>query len=222
MAPTAAETGFPGNPGTKPANLERRCQLGERFGRGEALTGHGQSGKLLVQVGIDLCNLIAQRAQMLDNSGILAKKRREDLVADSNALEGTLMIGRIVDEWKPTLDGVVADLGTLAIQERPDDSIGSPGLDPTQPTKARTPEHTCQDGLRLVILRMSHGDGRCTARGRDLSESLVSKLARPRLNRSALPSHIDPRRVEWNSQLLCKGSDAFDLRGRFRTKRMID
>jgi hypothetical protein len=202
--------------------LERRRQLGERFGRGEALTGHWQLGKLTVQVGIDLRSLIAQRAQMLDNSRILAKKRGEDLVADSNALESALMIGRIVDEWKPTLDRVVADLGTLAIQERPDDSIGSPGLDPTQPAKARTPEHTCQDGLRLIVLRVSHGDGRCTARGRDLSESLVSKLARSRLNRSSLPGHIDPRRAEWNAQLLCKGSDSFDLGGRFRTKRMID
>jgi len=162
MAAGAAEAGFPRDPGAKPANSERRCQLGERFGRDEALTGHGQLGELLVQVGIHLCNLITQRAQMLDNSRILPEKRGEHLVTNSNALEGALVIGRIVDEWKRTFERVGTDLGTPAIQERPDDSIGSPRLDPAEPAKPCTPEHTRQDGFRLVILGVAHGDDRCT------------------------------------------------------------
>ena len=89
-----------------------------------------------VEIGVELGGLIAERAKVLDDAGVLTQERGQDLVTNPNPLEGAPVIRGVVDEWKRPPDGVRPHVGTTAIEQRADDAVRPSGFDPAEAAKA--------------------------------------------------------------------------------------
>lgn len=200
MAPVGGQSGLPSQPQAKPAHPGGRREARHRSHSKGALSRGGQFWNLGLERHVELGGLVSERAQMLDHTGILPEKRRQDVLADPDALVGPLLIRRVLYEGKPSLFGIRENIGATTIEQRTDHSIGPPCLDPDEASKTGAPKNPREHGLGLIILGVPDRDARRSRGTRDFVQRLVTMVARASLNRCALLRYLDACRPKRNPQ----------------------
>ena len=175
-----------------------------------------------VQVGIELGGLIAQRAEVLDDPWILGRKHGQDLMTNANPLEGALVIRWVVDERKRPLLRVRPRLGTTAIEQRADNPVGTPSLDPPEAAEPGTTQQPRKHRFRLIVLGVADRNTARAVREGDLLKSSIPKVARSCLDRDALPREIDARSVEGHAELARKRSYLLHLQNGLGSDAVVD
>jgi len=182
----------------------------------------GQLGKLGVQVGIELSGLITQRAEVLDDPWILGRKHGQDLMTNTNPLEGALVIRWVVEERKRPLLRVRPHVGTTAIEQRADDPVGTPSLDPPEAAEPGTTQHPRKHRFCLIVLGVADRNTARTVGEGHLLKSSIPKVARSSLDRDALPREIDARSVEGHAELARKRSHLLHLQNGLGPEAVVD
>ncbi len=159
---------------------------------------------------------------MFDQTDILGEQHGQDLVANPDPLEVSLMIGRIIDERKTAIENVGAKVGATAVEERPDHAVGPSWLDRPEATNSSSTQNPGEHRFSLVVLAVTDRNAGRVVRSGDLTEGMIPELAGSPLKRRPLSRDLDPRAVEGNAKVACKRGHLLDLGRGFRPETVID
>ncbi len=159
---------------------------------------------------------------MFDQTNILGEQHGQDLVANPNPLEVSLMIRRIIDKRKAAIENVVAKVGATAVEERPDHAVGPSWLDRPEATNSSSTQNPSEHRFSLIVLAVTHRNARRVMRPGDLTEGVIPELAGSPLKRRPLSRHLDLCAVEGNAKVACKRGHLLDLGRGFRPETVID
>ena len=97
---------------------------------------------------------------MLYQARVLGHQNGQDLMTNPNSLEGALVVRRIIDESKSPIESVGPNVGTTAIEKRPDHTIRALRLDSPEAAQSRSAKNSSEHRFGLVVLAVSNRDTR--------------------------------------------------------------